>query len=146
LQPNPRENNNNDQHSIFGIFLIFIALSVALAAIVSEFASLNKVALYYYVIIWIGSFAVTFVSLFHNKNNLIYAIQRRMKNSLRWSMNAKVLNGLCWAGPFATMVIFPSLLPYLVLLGIGLGNNSTYVLLKRYNGISSHEQLIVGLV
>ena len=146
MQPNPRENNNNEQHSIFGVFFIFISLSIALAAIVSEIASLNKVALYYYVIIWIGSFAVTFVSLFHNKSNLIYALQRRMKNSLRWSTNAKILNGVCWAGPFATIAIFPSFLPYLVLLGIGLGNISTYLLLKRYNGISSHEQLIVGLV
>ena len=146
MQPHPRENNNNEQHSIFGVFFIFISLSIALAAIVSEIASLNKVALYYYVIIWIGSFAVTFVSLFHNKTNLIYALQRRMKNSLRWSTNAKILNGVCWAGPFATIAIFPSFLPYLVLLGIGLGNISTYLLLKRYNGISSHEQLIVGLV
>jgi hypothetical protein len=34
----------------------------------------------------------------------------------------------------------------LALVGIGLGNISTYLLIKRYNGISSHEQLIVGLV
>ena len=146
MQPNLHENNNNEQHSIFGVFFIFISLSIALAAIVSEIASLNKVALYYYVIIWIGSFAVTFVSLFHNKSNLIYALQSRMKNSLRWSTNAKILNGVCWAGPFATIAIFPSFLPYLVLLGIGLGNISTYLLLKRYNGISGNEQLIVGLV
>jgi hypothetical protein len=33
-----------------------------------------------------------------------------------------------------------------VLVGIGLGNISTYLLLKRYNDISSHEQLIVSLV
>jgi hypothetical protein len=30
-------------------------------------------------------------------------------------------NGVCWAGPFATIAILPSLLPYLVLVGIGLG-------------------------
>jgi hypothetical protein len=105
---------------MFGVFFIFIALSIALAAIVSEIASLNKGPLYY-VAIWIGSFAVPFVSLFHNKSNLIYALQRRMKNSLRWSTNAKILNGVCWAGPFATIAILPSLLPYLVLVGIGLG-------------------------
>ena len=34
----------------------------------------------------------------------------------------------------------------LVLVGIRLGNISTYLLIKRYNGISSNEQLIVGLV
>lgn len=146
LQPDPRENNNNERRSIFGIFFIFIAVSIALAAIISEIAFVYKVSLYYYVIIWIGSFAVTFVSLFHNKSDLIHALQSRMKNSLRWSTKAKVLNGLCWAGPFATIAIYPSLLPYLVLVGIGLGNISTYLLLKRYNGIGSHEQLIVGLV
>jgi hypothetical protein len=69
-----------------------------------------------------------------------------MKNSLRWSTNAKLLNGVCWAGPFATIAIFPSLLPYLVLVGIGLGNISTYLLLNRYNDVSGHEQLIIGLV
>ena len=111
LQPHPRENNNDEQHSIFGVFFIFIALSIALAAIVGEIASLDKVALYYYVIIWVGSFAVTFVSLFHNKSNLIYALQKRMKNSLRWSTNAQVLKGVCWAGPFATIAIFPYFLP-----------------------------------
>ena len=46
----------------------------------------------------------------------------------------------------ATIAIFPYFLPYLALVGIGLGNISTYLLIKRYNGISSHEQLIVGLV
>jgi hypothetical protein len=38
------------------------------------------------------------------------------------------------------------LFTYLVLVGIGLGNISTFLVIKRYNGISSHEQLIVGLV
>ena len=32
-----------------------------------------------------------------------------------------------------------------MLVGIGLGNISTYLLLKRYNDISSHEQLIFSL-
>lgn len=70
----------------------------------------------------------------------------RMKNSLRWSTNVKVLNGVCWVGPFATIAMFPSFLPFLVLVGIGLRNISTYFLIKKSNGISSHEQLIVGLV
>jgi hypothetical protein len=79
-------------------FSFFIAISIATAAIISEITSLNAVALYYYVILWIASFAVTLVSLFHNKSNLIYALQSRMKNSLRWSTNAKVLNGYAGQG------------------------------------------------
>jgi len=142
LQPHARENNNNDQHSIFGIFLIFIALSVALAAIVSEFAFLNKVVLYYYVIIWIGSFAVTFVSLFHNKS----AIQRRMKNSLRWSTNAKsskwgvLVRTICHNSDISFPFTLFSVSWYWI------RKFSTYLLLKRYNDISSHEQLIFSLV
>jgi hypothetical protein len=49
-------------------------------------------------------------------------------------------------GPFATIAIFPYLLPYLVLIGIELGNVSTYLLLRTFNRISNQEQLIVGLV
>ena len=44
------------------------------------------------------------------------------------------------------IAIYPSLLPYLVLVGIGLGNTSTYLLLRYYNGINYREQLIVGIV
>jgi hypothetical protein len=69
-----------------------------------------------------------------------------MKNSIRWSAAAKALNGLCWAGPFAAIAVFPSLYQYLVLLGIGLGNFSTYLLMKRYSGFDNRDQLIVGLI
>lgn len=137
---------NNNQHFIFGIFFISIAISIALAAIIAEIASINKVPVYFYPIIWVGSFAITFLTLFHNKRGLLHSLQSRMRNSLRWSVEVKVLNGLCWAGPFAVIAIYPSLLPYLVLVGIGLGNISTYLLLRKYNGINYREQLIVGIV
>lgn len=142
----PTNDSNNKQYSIFGIFFIFIALAIALAAIISEIAFLSKVPLYYYTIIWLGSFAITFILLFHDKRSFMHSLQGRMRYSIRWPAKAKVLNGICWAGPFATIVIFPALLPYLVLVGIGLGNLSTYLLLKRYNGIETREQLIVGLL
>lgn len=141
-----RSNNNNNQHSIFGVFFISIAISVALAAIIAEIASINKVPVYYYPIIWVGSFAITFLTLFHKKRGLLHSLQSRMKNSIRWPGKVKVLNAICWAGPFAAIAIYPSLLPYLVLAGIGLGNISTYLLLRKYNGINYREQLIVGIV
>lgn len=138
--------NNNNQHSIFGVFFISIAISVALAAIIAEIASINKVPVYYYPIIWVGSFAITFLTLFHKNRGLLHSLQSRMKNSIRWPGKVKVLNAICWAGPFAAIAIYPSLLPYLVLVGIGLGNISTYLLLRKYNGINYREQLIVGIV
>jgi hypothetical protein len=138
--------NNNNQHSIFGVFFISIAISVALAAIIAEIASINKVPVYYYPIIWVGSFAITFLTLFHKNRGLLHSLQSRMKNSIRWPGKVKVLNAICWAGPFAAIAIYPSLLPYLVLAGIGLGNISTYLLLRKYNGINYREQLIVGIV
>jgi hypothetical protein len=139
-------NDNNNQHSIFGVFFISIAISIALAAIITEIASINKVPVYYYPIIWIGSFAITCLTLFHNKRGLLCSVQSRMRNSFSWPGKVKVLNGICWAGPFAVIAIYPSLLPYLVLVGIGLGNISTYLLLRKYNGIDYREQLIVGIV
>lgn len=138
--------DNNNQHSIFGIFFISIAISIALGAIIAEIASINKVPVYYYPIIWVGSFGITFLTLFHNKRGLLHSLQSRIKNSFKWSGKVKVLNGICWAGPFAVIAIYPSLLPYLVLVGIGLGNISTYLLLMKYNGINYPEQLIVGIV
>jgi len=138
--------DNNNSHSIFGVFFISIAISIALAAIIAEFASINKVPVYCYPVIWVGSFAITFLILFYDKRDLLRSLQGRMKNSIRWPGKVKVLNGICWAGPFAAIAIYPSLLPYLVLVGIGLGNISTYLLLRKYNGINYREQLIVGIV
>ncbi|MDQ3838188.1 MAG: hypothetical protein M3297_02855, partial [Thermoproteota archaeon] len=63
----------------------------------------------------------------------------------------------CWAGPFAAIAVVPSLLPYLILAGIGAGNVTTYLLLKRYKKVSRHNngyggdssgrgQFLVGLI
>jgi hypothetical protein len=69
-----------------------------------------------------------------------------MKTSVSWPLSAKVINGLCWAGPFAMISIFQSMYPYLVLLGIGAGNICTYHLLRKYSHVSNKEQLLVGIV
>lgn len=112
--------------------------------------------MYYSVVIWIGSFVITFIFLLYNRRNLIWSSLRvRLKNSIKWPLHAKIINGICWAGPFSIIAVLPSLFPYLILAGIGFGNISTYLLLKKYRNINynkrnssdaSQGQLIVGLI
>lgn len=141
---------------LFGIFFIAISIAVALASILTEIAFLNKWPMYYSVVIWIGSFVITFIFLLYNRRNLIWSSLRvRLKNSIKWPLHAKIINGICWAGPFSIIAVLPSLFPYLILAGIGFGNISTYLLLKKYRNINynkhnssdaSQGQLIVGLI
>lgn len=69
-----------------------------------------------------------------------------MKNSIRWPLHAKIVNGLSWAGPFLAIPIFHPFVHYLILLGIGTGNISTYFLIKYYNDYKNKEQFIVGIL
>lgn len=141
---------------LFGIFFIAISIAVALASVLTEIAFLNKWPMYYSVVIWIGSFVITFIFLLYNRRNLIWSSLRvRLKNSIKWPLYAKIINGICWAGPFFIIAVLPSLFPYLILAGIGFGNISTYLLLKKYRNINynkrnssdaSQGQLIVGLI
>jgi hypothetical protein len=159
LQSDPQKDSNStgQENQLFGIFFIAIAIAVALASILSEIAFLNKLPLYYNAVIWIGSFVISFISLLYDKRNIIWSsLRNRMKNSIKWPIRAKVINGMCWAGPFAAIALLPSLFPYLILAGIGSGNVSTYLLLKKYGGINNknnnnrngagREQFIVGLI
>jgi hypothetical protein len=77
---------------------------------------------------------------------MMLPLRDRMKNSSTWPMSAKVINGICWAGPFAMIPIFQFMYPYLVLLGIGAGNICTYSLLRKYNHASNKEQYLVGIL
>jgi hypothetical protein len=130
----------------FGFLFIAVSIAVGVSAVVSEVVFVNKAPLYYYAIIWFATFSVTFAILFSRFRNVISSIRSRMKNSINWSTRAKALNGLCWAGPFAAIGLFPYLYHYLILLGIGLGNLSTYLLMKKHSGLNNHEQMIVGLI
>jgi hypothetical protein len=141
---------------LFGIFFIAISIGVALASVLTEITFLNKWPLYYSVVIWIGSFVITFIFLLYNRRNLIWSSLRdRLKNGIKWPLHAKIINGISWAGPFSIIAVLPSLFPYLILAGIGFGNISTYLLLKKYRNINynnhnssdnSQGQLIVGLI
>jgi len=77
---------------------------------------------------------------------MLLPLRDRMKNSVSWPMTAKLVNGICWAGPFAMIPIFQSMYPYLVLLGIGAGNICTYSLLRKYSHMSNSEQYLVGIL
>jgi len=69
-----------------------------------------------------------------------------MKKSATWPMSAKSINSICWALPFVVIVMFPEFTQYLILLGIGLGNTSTFVFVKKFSGLDNYEQLIVGMI
>jgi len=128
----------------FGVLLIGVAIAVGVGSILSEIAFEHHNPIYYYVIIWFGSFAITFGIIFGKFRKIISSIRDRMKNSVKWSSPIKAINGLCWAAPFTAIGIFPSLYQYLILLGIGLGNTSTYIFMKKFSGLANNEQIIVG--
>jgi len=130
----------------FGLLFIGVAIAVGTASILSEIAFEHKDPIYYYVIIWLGSFAITFGIIFGKFRQIGPSIRGRMKNSIKWSSPIKAINGLCWAAPFAAIGVIPSLYQYLILLGIGLGNTSTYIFMRRYSGLANHEQIIVGAI
>lgn len=128
----------------FGLLFIGVAIAVGSASVLSEIAFEQKDPIYYYAIIWFGSFAVTFSVILGKFRHILSSIRGRMKNSVKWTTQVKGINGLCWAAPFAAIGAFPFLYQYLILLGIGLGNTSTYAFMKKYSGLANHEQIIVG--
>jgi hypothetical protein len=128
----------------FGLLFIGVSISVGIASILSEVVFEHNDPTYYYAIVWLGSFGITFGAIFGRWKKIIPSIRGRMKNSVNWSSPIKAINGLCWAVPFATIGIFPSMYQYLILLGIGLGNVSTYLFMKKFSGLVNNEQIIVG--
>ena len=128
----------------FGLLFVGVAISVGTASILSEIAFEDKASMAFYATIWFGSFAITFGIIFGKFRNIIPSIRGRMKNSVKWPSMVKAVNGLCWAAPFAAIGAFPSLYQYLILLGIGLGNASTFIFMKKFSGLANYEQIIVG--
>ncbi len=140
------QNSPLEVRRAFGLLFIGVAISVGSASLLSEMAFEHRDPLYYYVIIWFGSFAITFGVIFGKFRHILGSIRGRMKNSVKWSPAVKAINGLCWAAPFATIGAFPHLYQYLILLGIGLGNVSTYTFMKKFSSLTNHEQIIVGVI
>lgn len=130
----------------FGILFVCVSIAVACGAILSEIAFTCGAQQFYYALIWPGSFAIVFGAAIPKLHAIGPAIRSRMKGSARWPVHAKVVNALCWAGPFVAISVFPGLYQYLILLGIGLGNLSTYLFVRNYTGNSHPEQLIVACI
>jgi len=130
----------------FGIFFINIAILVSSGSIVSEIAFRNHVPLYYYVIIWMIISAIIFGFQFRQFKLIFSSIRQRMKHSTKWPLQIKTINGICWALPFTLIAFFPELSQYLLLLGIGLGNVSTFIFMYKFSGFNNKEQLLVGVV
>jgi hypothetical protein len=131
----------------FGVLFIAVSIAVLSASFLSEIAYLvTSPPLYYYIMLWLACFGAVFGASYRHLRNSLPAILGRMKTSARWSIAAKILNGISWAGPFAAIIAFPSFYQYLILAGIGLGNLSTYLMIKKYSNTDNLEQLIVALV
>jgi hypothetical protein len=131
---------------IFGFLFICVSVAIAIASIVSHVLSLNNLPSYLYGFVWFGIFGIIFGSYFMYFKEKIPLIRNRMKNSLSWPLYVKIINGSCWAIPFLAIGIFPQYFQYLILLGIGLGNLSTYIFLKVLSNQNNKEQFLVGLI
>ena len=130
----------------FGFLFILVSIAIGVGSVISELAYIKGLPFYYFIIIWLGSFGAVFGAGAARFRKFAPLIRGRMKSSFKWSTGAKAINGVCWAGPFAAIGAFPAYYQYLILLGIGLGNLSTYILLRRYSGADNREQLVVATI
>ncbi|HKX80932.1 MAG TPA: hypothetical protein VJL54_01625 [Nitrososphaera sp.] len=135
-----------EARTAFGFLFFCVALAVSAGAVISELAYLASAELYVYAIIWLASFGAVFGGAYPKFRKVGSSIKRRMKGSANWGLGAKSLNAVCWAGPFLAIPVFPALYQYLILVGIGLGNLSTYLMIKRFNHSDNREQLVVASV
>ncbi|MFB5623121.1 MAG: hypothetical protein ACE5RH_03925 [Nitrosarchaeum sp.] len=131
---------------VFGFLFICVAIAVAIASVASEIIFINNLPNYVHGIIWFGTFGIIFGVYFLRFKEKIPLIRNRMKNSLSWPTHVKIINGCCWALPFAIIGIFPEYFQYLILFGIGLGNSSTYIFMKLFSNQNNKEQMFVGVI
>ncbi|MFB5609277.1 MAG: hypothetical protein ACE5Q5_03545, partial [Nitrosarchaeum sp.] len=131
---------------VFGFLFICVAIAVAIASVASEIIFINNLPNYVHGIIWFGTFGIIFGVYFLRFKEKIPLIRNRMKNSLSWPTYVKIINGCCWALPFAIIGVFPEYFQYLILFGIGLGNSSTYIFMKLFSNQNNKEQMFVGVI
>ena len=139
------ESTQYEVRRIFGLLFICVAIAVAIASVASEIIFLNNLPRFVYGIVWFGVFGSIFSLYFLSFKKRIPLILNRMKNSLAWPLYIKIINGSCWALPFGLIAIFPQYFQYLILLGIGSGNFSTYIFMKLFSNQNNKEQILVGL-
>lgn len=129
-----------------GIIFVYISVSILVALIISNLFFKEGDQFPFYVLTWLGSFLGFFI-LFKSKiTSSIVNIKKRMKTSIKWPITAKMINGLCWAGPFIFGIFIPSIYEFLILLAVGLGNISTFLIFLKYNQLKNLEQLLVGVI
>ena len=128
------------------ILFIYISLSVFSATIISYFIPQKFHLFYIYLLIWFGCFSIFFIIFKTKLIKSFYSIRNRIKKITSWPTSIKIINGICWAGPFGLGALIPSLHEYLILAGIGLGNISTFIIFLLNNRIKNIDQLIVGLI
>lgn len=129
-----------------GIIFIYISVSILVALILSSLFFNEDGQLPFSVLTWLGSFLGFFI-LFKTKITAsIVNIKKRMKTSIKWPISAKMINGLCWAGPFIFGIFIPSIYEFLILLAVGLGNISTFLIFLKYNRLKNLDQLMVGVI
>jgi hypothetical protein len=140
LRPNKKE--KKPLAILFLIIFVAITSATILDWIILLYSLPSSTAL----AIWWVVFVIITVTLVFHFRHMLLPLRNRMKNSFSWPTTAKVVNGICWAGPFAMIPIFQSMYPYLILLGIGAGNICTYSLLRKYSHMSNREQYLVGVL
>ena len=136
----------NETRHAFGFLFLTVSTAIGFASVLSEIAFIRRMPSYSYIAIWIATFGFTFIIFFAKARSAISSIRTRMKSSVKWPTKAKAINGLCWAGPFITIPILIHFYQFLILLGIGLGNVSTYLCMRKYSGLDNREQMVVGLI
>jgi hypothetical protein len=136
----------NETRRAFGFLFLAVSTAIGFGSVLSEVAFIRRLPSFYYIAIWTATFGFTFIIFFAKARGTISSIRIRMKNSVKWPTKVKTINGLCWAGPFITIPIFIHFYQFLILLGIGLGNVSTYLCMRKYSGLDNREQMVVGLI
>jgi hypothetical protein len=136
----------NETRRAFGFLFLAVSTAIGFASILSEVAFIRRMPSYYYLAIWIAILGFTFIVFIARARSAISSIRIRMKNSVKWPTKAKAINGLCWAGPFIIIPMLIHFYQFLILLGIGLGNVSTYLCMRKYSGLDNREQMVVGLI
>jgi len=138
--------NSDGVRRSFGLLFLTVAIAVAVAAMLSELIFLHNGSMVYYAAVWFSSICIAIGLLFYRSPSVVHNLRQRFRESTGLPKIMKVINGLSWATPFAFIPVFPVYYPYLVLLGIGLGNVSTYLIFRHMRGLAFGEQLIVGVI
>lgn len=136
----------NKVRKAFGLLFVAISISVAIAAVISELILMYKGSVIYYAIAWFSSVSVALGLLFYRSPGIVGDLRGRFKESTGWPSIMKAVNGISWAMPFALIPLFPMYYAYLVLLGIGLGNISTYLVFRHMRAFAFREQLMIGIM